>query len=461
MQPLADAAMAWDIQCVTHAPAAWWQQRRDRRLAALLDHVRRHAGARASLPGDETPAMERLARWPVMHKRELMQRFDDWITVPSLRLADLRAFIAEPARIGELVDGRYAVWESSGSSGEPGIFVHDTAALQVYDLLEALRRPSRWLGLGPLAFVGATHGHFASVCTIERHRRQHPWLAPMLRSFSFLQPMASLCHELQGFAPRVLAAYPSMALALAEEAEAGRLQLRLASVWTGGETLTAALRETLERAFGAPVVNSYGASEFLSIAGACDHGALHLNADWVVLEPVDERHRPVPPGQFGHTTLLTNLANRVQPILRYDIGDGVRFLHAHCACGSTMPIIRVQGRCDEVLTLGGRGRPVHLPPLALTTVLEDDASVFDFVLRPDGRGGLKLELFGADARDDGRGDRAVAALSRYLRSQGVAKPQITVVLRPGHAARGRSGKHARVCTRPAGGRARGAADEPS
>lgn len=444
MQPLADAAMAWDIQCVTHAPAAWWQQRRDRRLAALLDHVRRHAGARASLPGDETPAMERLARWPVMHKRELMQRFDDWITVPSLRLADLRAFIAEPARIGELVDGRYAVWESSGSSGEPGIFVHDTAALQVYDLLEALRRPSRWLGLGPLAFVGATHGHFASVCTIERHRRQHPWLAPMLRSFSFLQPMASLCHELQGFAPRVLAAYPSMALALAEEAEAGRLQLRLASVWTGGETLTAALRETLERAFGAPVVNSYGASEFLSIAGACDHGALHLNADWVVLEPVDERHRPVPPGQFGHTTLLTNLANRVQPLVRYDLGDRVRIHPLPCPCGSALPVIEVEGRTDDCLLLDDlQGRRVRVPPLALVSVLENDAAVFDFQLVHCGRNRLRLDLGARAGEGERQWGRAQAALQGYLRAQGLGGVHLShrcAVVRPA----GRSGKSRRI-----------------
>lgn len=426
LQPLAVAAVAWDLQCVAHAPAAWWRQRRDQRLMALLDHAHRHARAYADVPAGHAAALERLAQWPVTHKRDMMRRFADWITVPSLRLADLRAFIDEPARIGELFGGRYAVWESSGSSGEPGLFVHDSAALQVYDLLEALRRPQRWLGLGRLAFVGATHGHFASVCTIERHRRQHPWLAPSLRSFSFLQPMATLIDELQRFAPQVLAAYPSTALALAEEADAGRLHLKLASVWTGGETLTPAVRDAIRCAFDAPVVNSYGASEFLSIAGACDHGALHLNADWAVLEPVDVRYRPVPPGRFGHTTLLTNLANRVQPLIRYDLGDRVRIDPLPCACGSPLPVIEVEGRTDDCLLLDDRhGRRVRLPPLALVSVLENEAAVFDFQLVHSGLNRLRLDLRAGVAEGDRQWGRARAALQRYLRAQGLGSVQLS------------------------------------
>ena len=64
----------------------------------------------------------------------------------------------------------------------------------------------------------------------------------------------------------------------------------------------------------------------MGIAFDCRYGNLHLNADWVILEPVDAALRPVPPGTPSHSTLLTNLANRVQPILRYDIGDSVTML---------------------------------------------------------------------------------------------------------------------------------------
>ena len=70
-----------------------------------------------------------------------MRHFDDWVTDPELRLDALRAFTTDRSRIAEPFLGRYVVWESSGSSGEPGIFVQDATAMAVYDALEALRRP--------------------------------------------------------------------------------------------------------------------------------------------------------------------------------------------------------------------------------------------------------------------------------------------------------------------------------
>ena len=50
---------------------------------------------------------------------------------------------ADPSRIGKPFMDRYVVWESSGSSGEPAIFVQDAQAMAVYDALEALRRPNQ------------------------------------------------------------------------------------------------------------------------------------------------------------------------------------------------------------------------------------------------------------------------------------------------------------------------------
>ena len=85
----------------------------------------------------------------------------------------------------------------------------------------------------------------------------------------------------------------------------------------------AAAREHVHRSLDTVVRSSYGASEFLPMAWECAHGHLHLNEDWLILEPVDEHQRPVPPGQPSCSVLLTNLANTVQPLIRYDLGDQV------------------------------------------------------------------------------------------------------------------------------------------
>jgi phenylacetate-coenzyme A ligase PaaK-like adenylate-forming protein len=68
------------------------------------------------------------------------------------------------------------------------------------------------------------------------------------------------------------------------------------------------------------VRDQYGVSEFVLAAFGCGERWPHVNADWVVLEPVDEHHRPVPPGRTSATVLMTNLAGGVPPIIRYDLG---------------------------------------------------------------------------------------------------------------------------------------------
>jgi phenylacetate-CoA ligase len=396
-------------------------------------------------------ALQALQTMAPLRKAEAMQRFGDWVTDGDLSLPALRAFVHARAQRGEPVLGRYIVWESSGSGGEPALFVQDAAALAASDAIEAARGPLSlsatsalaW-ALGPrIALVGAVDGHFASVVSFERTRALNPWLQARSRSFSFLQPVARLVEQLQAFAPTVLGTYPSMAWVLSQEQAAGRLALSLEGLWTGGETLTPAVRRELGDRFGVTVRDSYGASECLFIANECRCGHLHLNADWVILEPVDVAGRPVPEGEMGATTLLTNLANRVQPIIRWDIGDRVRFVPGRCACGGALPRIEVQGRSDDVLSFEGRdGRAVHLSPLALTTVVEDEAGVFDFQLRQCGKQSLSLCLHApCDAK---AAARAGGALRGLLARSGVGGARVDV-RRDTHAAtRGRSGKQPRV-----------------
>ena len=448
---------ALDVWASSCLPGSVLMQRQAARLDALLGHAVRCSPLYRELAAGMDARALALNDFPVVTKRELMARFDDWVTDPALRLADLRRFVADPERIGDDYLGRYQVWESSGSSGEPGLFVHDEAALAVYDALEALRRPvlqplrrciDPWGACERIAFVGATNGHFASTASVRRLCRLSPWMSRTISCLSFLMPLHELVAELHRHRPTVLATYPSAALVLAAEARAGRLRIGLQEVWTGGEALTPASRRTIADSFGCGVSQSYGSSEFLAMASECSLGHMHLNSDWVVLEPVDERHRPVPPGTTGHTTLLTNLANHVQPLIRFDISDRVRLPQRACACGSGLPLIEVEGRVDDTLVFDNAlGQPVSLLPLALVTVLEEDAGVFDFQLQRRGAQALWLGVSATGATGEAALQRALAALRQFLAAQGL--PGVALSGQSGERGLcGRSGKRQRVLAVP-------------
>lgn len=455
--PWRSAAVAADVVWMSQADAATRAHRRRERLTRLLDAAMRGSPLYRRLIGERDPARVDLAELPVVRKPELMADFDAWVTDPRLTLASLRRFVADPARIGHAFAERYAVWESSGSSGEPGLFVQDTTALAVYDALEALRRPS-WRGLerllGPWArdelmvFVGATGGHFAGTVAIERLRRLNPLAAPRIATVSILQPLAQWIAQLRALAPTVIATYPSAAALLAQRKLAGKLDLAPREVWVGGETFTPPMRSLVQQAFGASVSQSYGASEFLAIAGECAQRRLHLNDDWVVLEPVDAQHRPVPPGTPGATTLLTNLANHVQPLIRYDLGDRVTIHAQRCPCGSPLPVIEVQGRADDTLRLGAAAQATQLLPLAVGTVLEDEAGLFDYRLVQQGPNALLLSTPAHGAAAQASLRRGRTALERFIVAQGGPPVQIRCRSGADHAP-GPSGKRQRiVCALP-------------
>lgn len=427
------AEAAFDVWQGSSLTASALARTAARRTRALITYAREASPFYSRLYRRQPLHGLHLADLPPVTKRQLMAHFDDVITQPGVTRQSIEAFIADPGRVGQSLQGRYCVFTSSGTTGTPGHFVHDPDAIAVYDALEAQRfrgllSPAdllRQLMEGDrYAMVAATGGHFAGVSTVERMRRNAPWMAGNVRAVALLQPCARLVQELNVYRPTILATYPTAAEMLAEEQEAGRLRLRLREIWTGGEVLSEPMRLRVQRAFGCRVRSAYGASEFLPIAWECPHRTLHVNSDWVVLEPVDSRGRPVEPGTRSHSVLLTNLANRIQPLIRYDLGDAVTVHADRCPCGSAFPAISVQGRCDDALRLPARaGGEVTVVPLALETVLEEGAGAHEFQVVQGADGGLTVHL---GALERSRRAPIRAALRRYFESCDVGPVEIVI-----------------------------------
>lgn len=443
--------LCWEMRAYDRADASTRASIRRRRLLGMVDHARSASVFyREHYRGVATGNPDPLA-YPPVTRRMLMSRFDDWVTDARLKFDDLSNFVADPSRIAEPWLGTYTVWTSSGTTGVPGIYVQDPQALAIYQALVTTRfdfgdhdRLSGAVhGWPRCAFIAAIDGHFAGIVSWERQRRLYPALAPSTRAFSILQRPAELVAQLNGWQPDYISTYPTMLSLLAGERRAGRLRVAPRGLWCGGEGLAPSERAWIEDAFDCRIIEDYGASECMNMAFGCRAGRLHLNDDWVLLEPVDERYRPVPPGQPSATVLVTNLANRVQPLLRYDLGDSVCIDPTPCSCGCERPSLRVEGRGDDVLLLqpaapgrdsrlsdGGEKERVRILPLAVESVLEE-VGIIRFQLTHASEACLRLRI-DADGKEAGRAAfrRAKDALSEFLRGQGAARMRIEYDTRP-------------------------------
>lgn len=456
-----EARLALDLWRAQREGAAGLARHQKRRLAALVAHARVASPFYRRLYRDQPDGGVTLRDLPPVTKPELMAAFDDWVTDPGVTRAGVEAFIADPARVGAPYRDGLFVCTSSGTTGHPGLFVHDRSAIDVYRAITLVRidlawfSPRDWLalvrrGLRWASIVGAG-GHFVTVSWIEMERRRSAWRSRGYRVFSVQRPLAELVAALDAFDPTIITSYPSALELLAEEQAAGRLHLRPILVETGGESTAPGARARMAAAFGCPIHNAYGSSEFLSLAVGCAYDWMHVNSDWEILEPVDEDFRPTPPGEPSHTVLLTNLANRVQPIIRYDLGDSVLVRPDLCPCGSPLPAIRVAGRRDDVLRLAAAdGRIVSILPLAIGAVIEETPEAHRCQLIQTGPATIRLRLEPEPGADVEQVWRDMAAnLNAYLVEQRLANVAIVRASEPPEQS-ARSGKFRQVIAAPPG-----------
>jgi phenylacetate-CoA ligase len=410
-------SIAWDTWRAGRGGADAIARRQRARLARLVEFARTASPYYRALYRDVPEHVTDPRQLPWVGKRELMEHFDEWVTDPHLTLAKLRSeVLADLSRLGSLYRGQYLVVTTSGSSGEPAVLVHDRASWTVTGVVVRVRerrtlvRAAEWRallfhGLRAAALI-AGGGHFAGVVMTETARRRSRAIARRVRVFSVLRPLPELVAELNDFKPTLLYGYPSAMLQLAGEQKAGRLRIRPVLAVSSGEALSVAGRAAIESALGCRVTQRYLSSEVPALTSLCRKGSFHVNADWYLLEPVDADYRPVPAGVISHTVLVTNLANRVQPLIRYDLGDRVELAAEPCPCGSPFPVVRVEGRAGDAVSFSAPGgRTVTVLPLALGTVIEESPGVRRFQAIRTGPESLtvRLELWPGAALAEVRG----------------------------------------------------------
>ncbi len=371
----------------------------------------------------ETLDEETLRELPVMTKRDLMGGFDEIVTDPAVRLADVNAHVGALDGDAYFRSDLHAV-ASGGSSGVRGVFVWGweawaTVQLTVLrrSLLDRLSDPEL-ASRPPVAMVVAAENatHFTSAVSetfatgaVQTHR------------FRVGAPIEQIVAGLNEAAGDTLATYPSMLARLVGEARAGRLTISPRRILTMAEPLLPATRSAAEDTWQAPLANMWGTSEGGVNAIGCFKGTgMHLTDDLLIIEPVDDHGNAVPAGVRSHKTYLTNLFNPLMPLIRYEITDEVTLLDQPCACGSVhQRIADIEGRNDDNFVYPS-GVSVH--PHLFRSILGREPAISEYQVQQT-RSGAEIIVVGEGAVESSALCRRVAQM---LSRSGCPQPTVTV-----------------------------------
>ena len=312
---------------------------------------------------------------PLIDKNIMMENYDDFVTDPALKRADLERFISESPSPGSRYKNKYAVVHTSGSSGTIGLFVYGP---RDWAISKALGLRTTGIKLPPfrrkrIAFIAATGGHFASAASFYNL----PQFIFKRLPLSISSPIEEIREKVNRFKPDMISGYASGLNLLAEEQQAGHINITPSEAFCTGDPLTNTFRQRVEDAFGVNPVNMYGSSETMTLAGECHaYHRLHLFNDWFSAQVVDDDLKPAKSGKV----VITNLYNYTQPLIRYQMNDEVVMSDKPCSCGWSFPVIEsMAGRHEEFLWFDREeGKKEFIHPIVLAEFFVPGLEKFQF-----------------------------------------------------------------------------------
>ncbi len=402
----------------------------DEQLKKVVRHALTHSRAYAKLcEGIDLSGGFTLSDLPITDKRVMMDNFDDWVTDPRLKLAEIeRQIIEDPD--DQYYLGEYRIVATSGSSGLRGIFVYDRPEWRV-----VIAGALRWAEMFGVSPIGLSTKKLASVKAgstthaTSRLGQSMELGMPNLLMLDATKPLEQLVEELNEFQPKLFMGYASLISLLAIEQIEGRLNIAPEMVASFSEMLGPDRVARAQEAWGITPFNHYGAAEQVMIAADCDrHMGLHHFSDMSLIEIVDENMNPVPPGTPGHKVLLTNLHRYVQPVIRYELTDLVTAKAESCDCGRVFPLFsEIGGRTEDVIQLpAAAGGEVSVSPFLVANCLIGEADAAEYQYNVEGNR-MNLRVVPRRGADRARLEAALrTSLSDALNVQGVGEIEIAI-----------------------------------
>jgi len=272
-----------------------------------------------------------------------------------------------------------AKFNTGGSTGEPLIFYignkrvsHDVAAKW---------RATRWwdVDIGDVeAVIWGSPIELGGQDKIKliRDKLLRTHLIPAFEMSS--SKVDGFIKTIQSLKPKMLFGYPSALAHIASHAEktaqvVNDLGIKVAFVTS--ERLYDYQRSKIEQIFSCPVANGYGGRDAGFIAHECPSKNMHITAEDIIVEIVDNDGKVLPNGEAGEI-VVTHLATRDFPFIRYRTGDVGVLSDESCGCGRGLPLLKeIQGRTTDFI-IAQDGTVLH--GLALIYVLRDIEGIDSF-----------------------------------------------------------------------------------
>lgn len=249
--------------------------------------------------------------------------FDNWNSLPVLTKTDLQIPLKDRLSAGFKIKDVY-VNKTSGSTGNPFYFAKDkfTHAL-TWAIIENRFNWHELYGEKQARFYGEPKEFIA-----KSKEQLKDFLSNRLKFNVFDLSDEAFEKWMVKFAQHnfvYLNGYTTVIVAFANYLNTKKLVLNevcktLKACVVTSEMCSENDKVTMERAFGVPVINEYGASELDIIAFQNKSNQWLITTESLFVEVLDEKNQQLPEGETGKL-VITSLHNRAHPFIRYEIGD--------------------------------------------------------------------------------------------------------------------------------------------
>lgn len=285
---------------------------------------------------------------PVINKSVLIENFDEIITSKFINKSELHKYFKYPFSFNRKFMKKYLAFHTSGSTGNTAYVVWGPREFAIATVILLTKNTQLFTGekLSELLFRRKKFLYFG---IMDDYVGGNSWVYGMrfltkLKMLSIFSPIEKQCKELNEFQPDVIMAKPHLLGKLANQQKLGNLKINPEKIIFVGEMLMPHDKELIETYFGYKPSNSYSTCETGPVAFQSDDvEGLDIIEDEVWVELLDEFDNPIREYYKPGRIVITNLYNKIMPIIRYDIGDSACYIPGKKA-GHFNRISYIQGR---------------------------------------------------------------------------------------------------------------------